>query len=110
MQTANHNGKLSEALGLLNDAAKHKKEEIQKLLSNKYSDIRQALQEKVEEGVEGFEEFKEKAADAIHDGRVRAKKVVRETDKEVHKNPWKYIGIAVGSALLLGFIMGRSKD
>ena len=110
MQTFNHNGKISEALDVLNDAAKSKKEEIQKLLTHKYKDIREALEEKFEAGQERFDEFKEAAEDAVHQGTVRAKKAVRQADKEVHRNPWKYIGIAAGSALLLGFIMGRSSD
>ncbi len=109
MQTMNnHNGKIAEALTLLNEAAKQKKEEVQKLLSHKYSDIRNVLEEKIEEGREKFEEFKEAAEDVIHDGQVRLKKASREADREVHKNPWKYLGIAAGCALVAGFLMGRA--
>ena len=109
MQTMNnHNGKISEALALLNEAAKDKKEEVQKLLSSKYKDIREVLEERLEESREKFGQFRETTQEAIHEGQVRVKKAAREADKEVHSNPWKYIGIAAGCALVAGFFMGRS--
>lgn len=96
---ANHNGKINEALELLNDAAQHKRDEIMKLVTNKYSDFREAV-----------EATKETAGEYIHEGQVKVRKAVKDVDKRVHKNPWTFIGAAAGVALLLGFILGKSSN
>lgn len=93
---ANHNGKINEALELLNDAAQHKKDEILKLVTNKYADFREAV-----------ESTKETAGEVIREGQVRVRKAAKEVDKNAHKNPWAFIGAAAGTALLLGFILGK---
>ena len=94
--SANHNGKINEALELLNNAAQHKKDEILKLVTNKYADFREAI-----------ESTKETAGEVIREGQVKARKAAREVDKNVRKNPWAFIGAAAGTALLLGFILGK---
>lgn len=95
--SANHNGKINEALELLNEAAACKKDEIMKLITNKYSDLKGAV-----------ESTREKADEVIHEGQVRVRKAAKEMDKNVHKNPWAFIGGAAASALLLGFVLGRA--
>ena len=83
----NGNKKFEEALHLLNEAAKEKKEDVVKLLSEKYSHIK----------------------DALDEGRDKAAEVFEDVDKTVRKNPWPYIGgVAIG-ALLFGFILGNQK-
>ncbi len=86
MTADNHNNrKFEEALQLLNDAAREKKEDIQKLVGEKYEHLREA----------------------IDTGRERAVEVFEEVDEQVKKNPWPYMGgVALGS-LLLGFILGN---
>ena len=40
----------------------------------------------------------------------RIKEAASELDEQVHKNPWPYLGgVAIG-ALLLGFILGNSRQ
>ena len=86
-EIANSNKKFEEALQLLNEAAKEKKEDVVKLLSEKYSHIK----------------------DALSEGRDKAGEVFEEVDEKVRKNPWPYIGgVAIG-ALLLGYILGNQK-
>lgn len=87
MSETNSRQKFEEALSLLNDAAKEKREDIQRLLSDKYSHIK----------------------DAIMTGKNQATEVFEEVDENVRKNPWAYIGgVAVG-ALLLGYILGSQR-
>ncbi len=95
--SANHNGKINEALELLNNAARDKKEEILSLITNRYTDLKDAV-----------ETTKEKADEAIHAGQVRFKKATRDMNKKVSKDPWAFIGAAAGVALLLGFVLGKS--
>ncbi|MBF0523172.1 MAG: hypothetical protein HQL24_08975 [Candidatus Omnitrophica bacterium] len=86
-QIKTSNAKISEALELLNDAAKDKKEELKDLMANRYSDIRAAI-------VEGGEKVKE-IADCV--------------DKRVHKDPWIYIAGTAAVTLLLGYFMGSKR-
>ena len=79
--------KFEEALSLLNEAAKEKKEDIQRLLSDRYSHIK----------------------DAVLTGRDRTSEVFEEVDENVRQNPWAYIGGAALGALLLGYILGSQK-
>ena len=82
-----NNKKFEEALHLLNEAAKEKKDEISRLLSDRFNHLK----------------------DAASQGRERVVEVFEEVDVKVKKNPWPYIGgVAVG-ALLLGYILGSQK-
>ncbi|OGW83693.1 MAG: hypothetical protein A3C47_03175 [Omnitrophica bacterium RIFCSPHIGHO2_02_FULL_51_18] len=101
--SANHNGKINEALELLNEAAQTKKDEILKLITNKYSDFRETVEATRERAGEVIE-------DGIKLGQVRVKKAAREMDKNVHKNPWAFIGGAAATALLLGFVLGKATN
>ena len=96
--TSNSNRKFQEALELLNEAAKEKKEEIQNLVGNRYSHIKEALQGATADRLADLEDFKKTAQD-----------VAQGVDKNVRSNPWTYIGGAALGALLLGYILGSSK-
>lgn len=97
---ANHNGntgKINGALELLNEAAKEKKDEILKRVTNKYSEFRETM-----------EATKDRADAALHAGQVQMKKTAKEVDRKVRKNPWTFIGAGAAAALIVGFICGRS--
>ena len=105
----NSNKKFEEALHLLNEAAKEKKEEIQNLLTDKYQHIQDAMQQVAFKNRENWERARRFAEEAIGEGGEKLKEAASEVDKQVRKNPWPYIGgVAVG-ALLLGFILGNSR-
>jgi len=105
--------KLSEALKLLEDAAKEKKNELQNMIKGKYSNLKEALIDKEEDITHALLAAKKQAlkaaVQASEIGTERAKEIAAEVDQQVRENPWPYIGgVALGS-LLIGYILGRSK-
>jgi ElaB/YqjD/DUF883 family membrane-anchored ribosome-binding protein len=87
----NGSKKIQEALQLLNDAAKEKKEEIQNLLGDKYDDVKKIFQ------------------DSTHEGTEKIKEAVSDAEKTVKENPWQAIAVAATAALVLGILIGSSK-
>ena len=101
--------KIAEALELLNEAAKEKKDELEVLFTDKYSHIKQAIVAGTEQGKKIYDKAKSLTHDAIIEGEEKIKKVVSEADKRVHKDPWPYIAGAAAVSLLLGYLIGLKR-
>ena len=100
--------KFEEALQLLNEAAREKKEEIQNLLGDKYTDIRRVIEQQAAQQKQNLKRAQRLAGDWIEDGEEKVREAVSDLDDKVHNDPWPYIGgVAVGT-LLLGFLLGSS--
>ncbi len=108
-EISNSNKKFEEALHLLNEAAKEKKEDIQNLLGDKYSHIKDAIQETASDKLKEFNRLKKTAQKAFGEGSEKFKEVADDLDEKVRENPWQYIGGVALGALLLGYILGSSK-
>ncbi len=104
----NSTKKFEEALQLLNDAAREKKDEIQNLLGDKYMHIRGVIEDTATKGQKKFRRVKQTAEDFLAEGGDSLREVADDLDDRVHENPWGYIGGAAVGALLLGFILGSS--
>lgn len=102
---SHHNQKIDEALKLLNQAAKEKKEDFQKMVAEKYSHIREALSDAAAHQAETMHEWKERADGMIREGKAKAAKTAKDIDHEVHKNPWMFIGGAAVVGLVAGLII-----
>ncbi len=104
------NEKISEALRLLEQAAKEKKEDIKGLINNKY----QSLKEVLSETADNVAELKRKAIEAAKKAGEatweKSKDAAEAVDEHVHQNPWYYIGGVAVSALLLGYILGKKNS
>jgi ElaB/YqjD/DUF883 family membrane-anchored ribosome-binding protein len=105
----NGNRKIDEALHLLNEAARDKKDELHRLLGEKYLNIKDALTEVAMSNKDVLEEVKRVAQERIAEGREKVEEVISDVDSQVKRNPWPYIGGAAAAALLVGYIMGSSK-
>ncbi len=107
------NEKIEEALKLLEEAAREKKDEIQNLISDKYVHLRSALGETSRSVIESLAANEKRAIEGILHAKdvtmEKMKKAGTAVDEHVHTNPWSYIGGAAVAALLVGYILGRKK-
>ncbi len=87
MRTASD--KIQDALELLNEAAKDKKDELYGKIEEQYSQVKELLAEKVGDGEE-----------IVH----HAKK---QLSKTVQSKPWQALGAAALGAFIFGIVMGR---
>ena len=105
------NEKVSEAFQLLEEFAVEKKDEIKSLVSDKYSNLKEALGSRSGDMRESLDTLKNKTGELA----TRAKDISAEkvkdaalaVDESAHKNPWPYIGSAAVGGLLLGYILGK---
>lgn len=94
--------RINEALELLNAVARDKKHELQAAMEAKYTDLSAV--------VGAFaERMKHQASESYETGRQKVVDVATDIDKSVHKNPWAYIGGAAAAAIVVGFLLGRSR-
>jgi len=94
--------KLDEALAQLNEAVRERRDEVNKLIAEKYGHLKAALGDAAGASSEWVKEQTREVGD-------KAKQAASTVDKSVHEHPWYYIGgVAVG-ALVLGFLLGRQR-
>ena len=109
--TATSSDKISEALKLLEEAARDKKDELRDLMSNKYSHLKDVVADTEHDIRESLLIAKKRAADALAKatdiGGKKAKEIAGEVDESVHENPWPYIGGVALASLLIGYILGK---
>ncbi len=107
------NEKITEALKLLESAAKMKKEELRNMIGDKYANLKNAIGATEQTLTDTLATARKKAMDAAQQAREigveKARQVGTELDQQVHTNPWPYIGGTAVAALLIGYILGRNK-
>lgn len=107
------NEKISEALKLLEEAARDKKDELRDLMANKYANLKEVVTQTEHDIRDSLAIARKRAADALAKatdiGGKKAKEIAGEVDEVVHENPWPVIGGVALAALLIGYILGRNK-
>lgn len=105
--------KISEALKLLEEAATQKKDELKNAMSDKYTHLKNVIVETESSLVKSLSDARkhavEAAAHAKDIGVDKAVEIAHDVDKNVHRNPWPYIGGTAVVSLLLGYILGRNR-
>jgi ElaB/YqjD/DUF883 family membrane-anchored ribosome-binding protein len=105
--------KISEALKLLEEAAKERKDELRNAMSDKYTHLKNAIVEGEHNLVKSLSDARKHAVEAaLHAkdvGVEKVREVAHDVDKSVHHNPWPYLAGTAAVGLLLGYILGRSR-
>jgi len=103
-----------EALKILEEAAKDKKEELQSVFDGNYEHLKELVLEKEKSLLKSLHHAKDSAVDAASDlekeGLRMARELGHDVDKNVHEFPWQYIGGSVLAGLLLGFALRGHRD
>lgn len=109
--TGTSNEKFVEALNLLEQAAKEKKADIQGLVENKFTALKDVLLEKERSVRSQLQDISKRAItgakEAAQTGEKKAAEIAKVVDENVHETPWPYIGGVAVVALLLGFVLGK---
>jgi len=108
-QVRTSNTKINEALELLNEAAREKKDELKGLMSNKYSHIREVMTAGVDHGKEVLKHAQDITKETIIQSKEKVIEIATDIDKRVHKDPWVYIAGTAAASLLLGYFMGSKR-
>ncbi len=96
------NESLHQALTHLNEAAKESREEIQKLVNERYTNLKHAFSGAAQASAGWVKEQGMEVAD-------KAKMTATAVDKSVHRNPWAYVGGAAATGFVIGLLVGRRK-
>jgi ElaB/YqjD/DUF883 family membrane-anchored ribosome-binding protein len=107
MRTATGRKKIQDALELLNEAAQEQKEEVFEMLGSKYESLRGLLEDTVHNGQSVAEDTRKAVRKTLRDEERKIRAVTARLDKDVHRDPWKYLGGAAVGALVLGLILSR---
>ena len=110
-QTSSEN--FAAALKLLEEAAKQKKDELRSVISDKYTNLRGLILENEKSLMKSLTTAKDHALETathVKDvGIEKTREIASDVDKNVHQNPWPYIGGTAVVGLLLGYILGRNR-
>lgn len=90
---------INEALGVLSRELGGKRDEINRLISEKYSNLKGMM-----------EETKGNVKETVAKGQEKAREMASEVDKRVHTNPWLAVGIAAASGFFLGYLMENRRS
>ncbi|MEI8138984.1 MAG: hypothetical protein WCI03_03860 [bacterium] len=107
------NEKIAEALKLLEEAAKQKKDELRTVMSDKYTNLRDMIIENESSLMKALINKKDHAIDAVSHAKdvsiEKAREMADDVNKSVHHNPWAYIAGTAAVGLALGYLLGRNR-
>ncbi len=101
--------KINEALELLNDAAKEKKDEVFEVINTKYGHVREMFSGAAENGQALAAQARKQLSNRLQVESRKIKLAAGAFDKKVHKNPWTYLGGAALGSLCVGLLLARKK-
>ncbi len=117
MKKKDHN-RIDEALAILEEAAREKRDELRERINERYNNVKEVL---LEGNSQRIDSMKHRMHDALRDGEQRledllrqggssARRTLRDLDKEVRDNPWPFVGAVALSAVIFGVLFGHRGD
>ena len=105
--------KISEALDLLEEAAKEKKDDITEMLSSKYANLREAIVGASKATGVAAEDAAARAKEVIGHAygvsQEKVKQAAGAVDTQIHSTPWPFVGGVALLSLMFGYILGRKQ-
>jgi len=101
---------IDEALNVLDEAAKEKKEDLMKQIGDRYQNIRDVFGGSKEAVSKGVHEGKKNMEEMLKKGKMFTQASFKKADIEIRKNPMPYlVGTAVAS-MILGYTLHNGKN
>jgi len=104
---------ITEALKLLEEAARQKKAELKTAMSDKYTHLKSLIIESEGSLMTSLTTAKDhalQAATQVKEVSVeKAREIASDVDKSVHQHPWAYIAGSAAVGVLLGCMLCRSR-
>ncbi len=107
MEKTLDNEKVHEALELLSEAAREKKDELRQFMSGRYGHLKEVITEAQLGVSDAMHEGARRAARARDVANKRIRHTASEVDHRVHDEPWISMAWVAGAALVFGFLIGR---
>lgn len=95
--------RVREALELLNAVAADQRDDLREAISTRYSSLKDAV-------TEMGNNTQNRVSTFYTTGKAKVRETAHAVDDNVHNNAWLYIGGTAVAALLLGYVLGRSKS
>lgn len=101
--------KIDEALALLNEIARDKKEELKQSMSDKYGDLKSTVLDMESEVADTARESAERLNAFKKSAEQHLRNTASDLERKVQNEPLKALGWSVAGAFVIGYILG-SKD
>jgi ElaB/YqjD/DUF883 family membrane-anchored ribosome-binding protein len=99
--------KVKDALRILNEAARDEKEEVARLLSDRYADLKSVVQDVEDAARDQTSRIGDRLRDLEQGVEMKAKESTEAVNRKVHEQPWQSMAATAVGALVLGYMMGR---
>jgi ElaB/YqjD/DUF883 family membrane-anchored ribosome-binding protein len=95
--------RITEALEMLDRAALEKKEELKKIISDRYVNMQELFNEGAVGAREVLSRTRQNVKESVMKGREKAGEWARLADNRVRQKPWVFIGGIAAVAFLAGY-------
>lgn len=114
MTTKRNSTSITDAIKILEEAARDKREEVQSIFSGNYENLKELILENEKSLKKTLHHAKDSAVEAATDfekeGVRKACELGHDVDKNVHEFPWRYIGGSMLAGLIVGLAVQRKSD
>jgi ElaB/YqjD/DUF883 family membrane-anchored ribosome-binding protein len=101
--------KITDALEVLNEAAREQADELGSLCARKYKDLHKAVGAVEHDVADSVRHGRERLAALRHAAADEVKSTAKTVDRKAHESPWVAMAPAVVAALAIGFLVGRKQ-